>query len=139
MKRSFTISMLVFILYMFASCRTEYIPVESVRYDSIFLAKLEKDSIFIRDSIYIKEKGDTVFKDRVKYVYRYVGQTDTIFIEKTDTIRVPVPVERKLTWWERQKQDFRGFFYTAFFIYVIYRLMKWIIRKNKKRISSVWK
>lgn len=131
--------MLVFILYMFASCRTEYIPVESVRYDSIFLAKLEKDSIFIRDSIYIKEKGDTVFKDRVKYVYRYVGQTDTIFIEKTDTIRVPVPVERKLTWLERQKQDFRGFFYTAFFIYVIYRLMKWIIRKNKKRISSVWK
>lgn len=130
--RSFIISLLVFILYMMASCRTEYIPVESVRYDSIYLAKFEKDSIFIRDSIHIKEKGDTIFVDKLKYVYKYVGKTDTIFIERRDSIQIPYPVERSLTWWERQKQDFGGYIFGIAFIYTTYRLVGWMIRRTRK-------
>lgn len=130
--KSFSISLIVFILYMLASCRTEYIPFESIRYDSIFIAKLQKDSIFIHDSIYTKEKGDTVFQWKYKYVYKYIVKGDTAFIERNDTICVPVPVEKKLTWWQKQKMDFGEWLLGIVIFYIIYRLIGWLIRRTRK-------
>lgn len=130
--KSFCLSLLVFVLYMLASCRTEYIPVESVRYDSLYFARLEKDSIFIRDSVHIREKGDTIFRDKLKFVYRYVGKTDTVYIEKRDSVPVPYPVERKLTWWERKKLDYGGFAIELVFIYALYLLIRWMIKRTRK-------
>lgn len=130
--KSFYISMLVFIIFMLASCRTEYIPVESVRYDSIYFAKLQKDSIYIQDSIYIKEKGDTVFVDKFKYVYKYVNLQDTCYIEKKDSILIPYPVERKLTWWERKTQNLGDWVAELIIIVILYRLVGWMIRKTRK-------
>lgn len=130
--KSFCLSLLIFVLYMLASCRTEYIPVESVRYDSLYFAKLEKDSIFIRDSVHIREKGDTIFRDKLKFVYRYVGKTDTVYIEKRDSVPVPCPVERKLTWWEQKKLDFGGFAIELVFIYALYLLIRWMIKRTRK-------
>ncbi|MDR2473012.1 MAG: hypothetical protein LBD53_05510, partial [Tannerella sp.] len=49
------------------------------------------DSIFRYDSIFVKEKGDTLIFERYKYLYRDKIVRDSIF--KTDTIRVPFPVE----------------------------------------------
>ena len=130
--KSFYISMLVFIIFMLASCRTEYIPVESVRYDSIYFAKLQKDSIYIQDSIYIKEKGDTVFVDKFKYIYKYVNLQDTCYIEKKDSILIPYPVERKLTWWERKTQNLGDWVAELIIIVILYRLVGWMIRKTRK-------
>lgn len=130
--KSFYISMLVFIIFMLASCRTEYIPIESVRYDSIYFAKLQKDSIYIQDSIYIKEKGDTVFVDKFKYIYKYVNIQDTCFIEKTDSILIPYPIERKLTWWERKTQNLGDWIVDLIIIFILYRLLGWLIKKTRK-------
>lgn len=130
--KSFYISMLVFIIFMLASCRTEYIPVESVKYDSIYFAKLQKDSIYIQDSIYIKEKGDTVFVDKFKYIYKYVNIQDTCFIEKTDSILIPYPIERKLTWWERKTQNLGDWIVELIIIFILYRLLGWLIKKTRK-------
>ena len=131
-NNSFTISLFVFIIYMLASCRTEYIPVESVRYDSIYFSKLEKDSIFIRDSVHVREKGDTVFRDKLKFVYRYVIKNDTIYIEKRDSVSVPYPVEKKLTRWQQFRLDFGDAFIKAAFVYALYILVRWLIRKTRK-------
>lgn len=130
--KSFYISMLVFTTFMLASCRTEYIPVESVKYDSIYFAKLQKDSIYIQDSIYIKEKGDTVFVDKFKYIYKYVNIQDTCFIEKTDSILIPYPIERKLTWWERKTQNLGDWIVELIIIFILYRLLGWLIKKTRK-------
>lgn len=130
--KSLYISMLVFITFMLASCRTEYIPVESVRYDSIYFAKMQKDSIYIQDSIYIKEKGDTVFVDKFKYIYKYVNIQDTCFIEKTDSILIPYPIERKLTWWERKTQNLGDWIVELIIIFILYRLLGWLIKKTRK-------
>ena len=94
---------LLLIMYFFCECRTEYVPIESVRYDSVMIEKLMRDSVFVRDSVYLKEKGDTVFKYKDRFVYVYKNRVDTFFAEKICEIEVPVPVERKLTWWERVK------------------------------------
>lgn len=131
-NNSFTISLFVFIIYMLASCRTEYVPVESIRYDSIFIAKLQKDSIFIHDSIYTKEKGDTVFQWKYKYIYKYIVKEDTAFIERNDTVCIPIPVETKLTWWQKQKMEFGGWLLGIAISYIVYRLIGWLIRRTRK-------
>lgn len=130
--KSFYISMLVFIIFMLASCRTEYIPIESVRYDSVYFAKLQKENIYIQDSIYIKEKGDTVFVDKFKYIYKYVNIQDTCFIEKTDSVLIPYPIERKLTWWERKTQNLGDWIVEIIIIFILYRLLGWLIKKTRK-------
>ena len=130
--KSFYISMLMFIIFMMASCRTEYIPIESVRYDSIYFAKMQKDSIYIQDSIYIKEKGDTVFVDKFKYIYKYVNIQDTCFIEKTDSVLIPYPIERKLTWWERKTKNLGDWIVELIIIFILYRLLGWLVKKTRK-------
>lgn len=133
MKNSFIISLLVFILYMMASCRTEYIPIESVRYDSVFLEKIQKDSIFVKDSVYIRQKGDTVFKDKFIVVYKERLLRDTMLTVKTDSIPVPVPVEKKRTWWEQTKIDFATIAIQLIVLVIFYLIIKWIFKRFIKK------
>ena len=87
MKKTFYFTVLLLVC---SSCKTpQYIPVESVKTEYRHIATT--DSIYLRDSIFIKHKGDTVFLEKYRYLYRYNTVRDSIF--KTDTIRVPFPVE----------------------------------------------
>ena len=115
---------LILFLLMLTSCRTEYVPVESVRYDSLFFTKFMKDSVYVKDSTHVRERGDTVFWYRLKFVFMNKSVTDTVYIERYKDRDVPVPVERKLSWWERQKVDYGGW---AMLILVAAMLLK--IRK----------
>ena len=80
---------------------TKYVPIESVKHDSVYLNKIVKDSVLI-------VKGDTITEYRYKYIYQYKDRTDTLYFTKTDTIRVPYPVERPLTRWEKLKDKAGG-------------------------------
>ena len=133
MKNSFIISLLVFILYMMASCRTEYIPIESVRYDSVFFAKMIKDTTFVKDSVFVRQKGDTVFKDKFLVIYKKVLLRDTMLTVRKDSIPVPFPVERKLTRWEQVKVDFGGYVIITTLLWIPFYILRWIIRKTRKR------
>ena len=98
------------LLLMSAICSctsTKYVPIESVKHDSVYLNKIVKDSVYIKDSVLIV-KGDTITEYRYKYIYQYKDKTDTLYITKTDTIRVPYPVERPLTRWEQLKDRAGG-------------------------------
>lgn len=101
-------SLLIVLILICVSCTTtKYvdrpIPVETVRTE--YINKLYKDSIFVHDSIDRYVKGDTVHKDRYRYIYKYMNRTDTVL--KTDSIEVPVEVKiteikevNKLTWYQ---------------------------------------
>lgn len=124
--------MLLFLLLLFG-CRTEYVPLEVVRYDSIVFVSLDRDSVFVRDSVYLKEKGDTVEKFKSKYVYVYRDRVDTFYMEKMSEVEVPVPVERKLTWWERVKLEYAEWLIGVLVaIALVYALRKWMARKVRK-------
>ena len=124
--------MLLFLLLL-CGCRTEYVPIESVRYDSVIIEKLMRDSVFVRDSVYLKEKGDTVFKYKDRFVYVYKNRVDTFFAEKIREIEVPVPVERKLTWWERVKLNYAEWVIAVLVaIALVYALRQWLARKIRK-------
>lgn len=119
-------------LMWLAGCsRTQYVPVETVRRDSIYLTQIQRDSIYKYDSIYIKERGDTVFVDRYKYLFVDKLRHDTLYLSRTDTVRVPYPVERELTRWERFRLDVGGYAVCAVVVtilivvgYTVYKLKK---------------
>lgn len=124
---------LFLIMYLFCECRTEYIPIESVRYDSIMIEELMRDSVFVRDSVYLKETGDTNYKYKDRFVYVYKNRVDTFFAEKIREIEVPVPVERKLTWWERVKLNYAEWVIAVLVaIDLVYALRQWLARKIRK-------
>jgi hypothetical protein len=74
--------------------KTEY----KVRTDTL----TQKDSIYLRDSIWVEKSGDTVTTYKTRYVYqdRWRDRVARDTIIKTDSIQVPYPVERKLSRWE---------------------------------------
>lgn len=108
MKRLVYIIILLILAVCFTSCRTQHIPVESVRTEYKTRDSIRYDSIYQRDSIYTLVKGDTVYQYRYKYLYRYLttNRTDTIY--KNDSIRVPYPVEKQLNRWQSLKMELGG-------------------------------
>jgi len=80
----------ILLLCVCSSCKTQkYIPVETVKTE--YRDKILRDSIFLYDSVFVKEKGDTLILERYRYMYKDKIIRDSIFVN--DTIRVPYPVE----------------------------------------------
>lgn len=90
---------IVFLLLFLAilaatSCtRHVYVPVETTKSDTVYLNRVQLDSIYMRDSVFIEKSGDTIREFQYKYIYRFKDRTDTLYISKTDSIQVPYPVE----------------------------------------------
>lgn len=113
------------------SCRTKYVPVESVRTDSIYINKSQRDSIYLRDSIFVREKGDTVLVEKYKYLYIDKLLRDTAYIERRDSIPYPVEVEKELSRWQRQKMNLGGAAILVSFILLIALIIViWIKKKG---------
>ena len=92
-------------------CRTLPEPVAvRVERDSIYLRSVERDSVFVRDSVTIREKGDTVYRDRWRVEYRERVLRDTAYIGKSDTLIITkvVEVATPLSWWKRVKMSAGG-------------------------------
>ena len=125
--------LILLFLLLLCGCRTEYVPIESVRYDSEMVEKLMRDSVYVRDSVYLKEKGDTIYKYKDRFVYVYKNRVDTFFVEKIREVEVPVPVERKLTWWERVKLNYAEWVIGVIVaMALIYAFRQWLARRKRK-------
>jgi hypothetical protein len=94
---------------LLTGCKSKYIPVPEYHEIVVHHADtlLRVDSVQLRDSVIIRVQGDTIvqevwrWRDRVKYDTRIVYR-DSI---RVDSVRVPYPVERKQTAWERTMQN----------------------------------
>lgn len=74
-------------LVMLSSCTTtKVVEHEVIKHDSIYITAVSVDTILQRDSIHIRERGDTIEKVVYKYIYKVRERTDTMFVERTDTI-----------------------------------------------------
>ncbi len=104
MNKQTILSALVVIVATIAlyGCKTvQYIPVESIRTDTLVINRLRTDSILVRDSITVDRRGDTVIVDRWRWRERYHTTHDTIYRSHVDTIAVPYPVEAKQSKWQK--------------------------------------
>lgn len=121
------------ILIALGGCRSiQYVPVETIKHDSIYINKIERDSVLVKDSIYIKEKNDTLLieKWKTKYVSKYI--TDTVYVERVDSVQVPYPVERELTKSE-QRYISIGKVSLGLYIGLALALIAWVAYRLKKR------
>lgn len=106
-------SLLYIILLMLAICLTscrsiKYVPVETVKTEYKTRDSIRFDSIYEHDSIFLFVKGDTVYKEKYRYKYRYltINKTDTVML--TDSVQIPYPVEKQLTRWQQMKIELGG-------------------------------
>lgn len=118
------------VLLCLTGCKTRHITSESVKTDTQYIDRFHRDSIFVRDSVYIREKGDTVWLTKWRTEYRDRFIRDTIYITKTDSINTVVEVvkEKQLNWWQRFKLDAAGWIIAtmivAILLYILYRKLK---------------
>lgn len=123
--------LLLLLLLSTSGCRSiRYVPVETVKYDSIYITQHQKDSIYVHDSIYQKEKGDTLIIEKwhTKYIEKQVH--DTTYVEKVDSIQVPYPVEKQLTRWQRMKMNAGGYAIFLCLTCVVFIILGLIFRKK---------
>lgn len=94
--------------HLFASCTPgRQVTGSSHRMDTVYAVKTVRDTVRVSDSVIVRvtAKGDTVYKTkefwRVRERVRW--RVDTVYkaAVRTDMIRVPVAVERKVPLWER--------------------------------------
>ena len=116
----------------FVSCRTQYIPVETVRTEYRVRDSIRHDSVYQQDSVYVLVKGDTVYQYRYKYLYKYqyLNRTDTVI--KIDSVQVPYPVEKQLSRWQSIKMELGGWAFGLVIAFVLIIIGRIVYRyKNK--------
>ena len=117
---------------LLTGCKTiKYYPLETVRIDTVYVNQQRVDSVMVRDSVHIYQKGDTVTEFRLKYIYKYKDRVDTIYRSKTDTVSVPYPVEKQLTKWQQTKVNYGGLAMGIVFAFILI-VVGWMVYKLNK-------
>lgn len=113
---------------LFGSCTTtRYVPIIDHHTDTLVYTQHHRDSIYMHDSIHVREKGDTIRIERWHTRWRDRWQYDTVYISKTDSVPVPYPVEvvkevaKPLTWWQQTRMHVGGI---VIFLLIIFAFWK---------------
>lgn len=118
------------VLCMMSCTTTQYVPVETVRMDSVRIVDVRRDSVYVMDSVIVKSKADTVYVTRWRTEYKEALRVDTFLVERIDTLNTIVEVEKKLSKWQQTKMDVgAGVLYAvpiliAVGLYILYRKLK---------------
>lgn len=79
-----TLFLLLFLTTIISCTTTKIVevPIETIKTE--YIEQIKYDSIYSKDSIYIMQKGDTIYNNKVQYLYKYKYLRDTVNV--TDTI-----------------------------------------------------
>lgn len=69
----------------------------SVRTEFVWQVKQIHDSIYLRDSVFVEKKGDTIYQHKWRTHYRERLVHDTLIIRKTDTLRIQESIKSQET------------------------------------------
>ena len=131
----FTFMFFLFILSLIAGCKSHerVVIVETVRADTLRLSHNIRDSVWLHDSIFVRDKGDTMWIERWHTRWRDRTVHDTTYVSKTDSVPVPYPVEvkvpRELSWWQRLRMHAGGVALSLLAIWL--GIQAWKIYKKK--------
>lgn len=86
---------------------TKYITVPEYHTDTLRVTQYQRDSVYVHDSTFIKEKGDTIMIEKWHTQWRDRIIRDTLYQLKVDSIPYPVEVTKEvpapLTWWQQTR------------------------------------
>ena len=101
------IAILIIASWLMGCKSVKYVTVPEYHTDTLRETRNIRDSIYLHDSIHVKELGDTVWIERWHTSYRDRLKTDTVYHSRVDSVPVPVEVEKEvakpLTWWQKTK------------------------------------
>ena len=124
---------LLLLLAMLTSCKTRYVTVPEYHKEYIHSTDtfLRSDTLFRLDSVVVRMQGDTTVIEKIRWQNRFVNvykiKTDTIM--KSDSIRVPYPVERKLSKWQQLRLDFGGWAMGGTVVAIVFIII-WLVRSK---------
>ena len=123
---------LLFMTLLLGSCKVKEkiveVPIPQIKTEIKYIDKVKYDSIYLKDSVYIIQKGDTIYNTKVAYRYKYKYLKDTITINKTDTITrlqkvTEIKVKNQLNTVQKILM-YIGLFSLLMFIIIIYKYFK---------------
>ena len=121
---------------LLTSCKShEPTIVERVRTDTVRITQQQRDSIYLRDSIFVNQwqNGDTIFQIRDRWHTQYVmkERTDTFYKARVDSVPVPYPVIKKvpaeLTWWQQCRLHLANIVLWVILIIALW----WVVKRVK--------
>ena len=94
------------LLVCMSSCTTtRIVEVQTVKHDTTYVSKIQKDSVWLHDSIYVQKSGDTLLIEKWHTKWKEILQIDTVYQARVDSVPVPYEVikevEKRLSWWQR--------------------------------------
>ena len=115
---------LLFMILLLGSCKVKEkiveVPIPQIKTEIKYIDKIKYDSIYLKDSVYIIQRGDTVYNTKVAYRYKYKYLKDTITrLQKITEIKVQnqLNVVQKIL-------IYIGLFSLLMFIIIIYKHFK---------------
>ena len=123
---------LLFMTLLLGSCKVKEkiveVPIPQIKTEIKYIDKIKYDSIYLKDSVYIVQKGDTIYNTKVAYRYKYKYLKDTVTVNKTDTIiKLQKVIEIKVKNQLNVVQKiliYIGLFSLLMFIIIIYKHFK---------------
>ena len=123
-----TLFLLLFLITIISCTTTKIVevPIETIKTE--YIEQVKYDSIYSKDSIYIMQKGDTIYNNKVQYLYKYKYLRDTINI--TDTI--PKIVTVKDTQYINQLYTWQKILIIIGIVFILYWIIKLVIYIKSK-------
>ena len=92
-----SLSFILFILILFTGCsstRMVEVPVDRIKIE--YRDRIVRDTLIRNDSTIIRDRGDTVYIEKYKYLYKVRETRDTVNIMDTVTVVQPVEVVKEV-------------------------------------------
>lgn len=104
-------------MLLLSSCgTTKYVEVPVIKTDTLIVTDHQRDSVYLHDSITIKQQGDTIWVQEWHTKYKLKEVHDTTLVATHDTIARPYPIieyePKPLNWWQQTLQ-YLGYFALA--------------------------
>ena len=119
-----------FVAGLMSCTKTEYITVEKVRNDTTYINKVQRDSVWLHDSTFVKVAGDTVWIERWHTKWQNHLEHDTIYKARTDSVPVPYPVtkyvEKNLSWMQKTLMGVGILSLIALIVFIAFKLKRFL-------------
>ena len=117
--------LLFIVALLLVGCKGQERIVETVRteYKDRLVEKV--DTVSVKDSTFVYVKGDTLYIYKYRDRWREKIVRDTSYIMKTDSIEIPIYIEKKLSFQDKAMECLKGMFvsfWVVCFFFVLYKL-----------------
>jgi len=131
MKKQITILSVFAALLFISGCSPRILVREVVRDSIIVRTTLDSVYLYEKDSIFIKQRGDTVFFERwlIRYKDKLIEKKDTTYINNVEVKEVAVPAQ--LNWWQRFQIRSFWWLFGVVAIVVVWQVIKLYFRLKK--------